>query len=77
MEKKVLMSKVENECILTEMEKINVMGGDTPPLDPSPDEICHDNLNCEANFPCSENQECTGNQSCTGHGVCYDKIICA
>lgn len=31
MEKKVLMSKVENECILTEMEKINVMGGDTPP----------------------------------------------
>ena len=48
-----------------------------PPLDPSPDEICHDNLNCEANFPCSENQECTGNQSCTGHGVCYDKVICA
>ena len=75
MEKDVLLSigQAENLDILSEMEMINIYGGD----EGGPDNgMCNGNGSCTYNGICMSNGTCNYNPSCSSNGGCAANSRC-
>lgn len=62
---KVKSIETSKESILSEMEMINVLGGE--------DKGNGGNGNCSNNVDCSSNGKCSGNTGCHGNKKCFNQ----
>lgn len=69
---KDLKLDLRQDCLLSEMEMISILGGDDKGISEDNGSCtnnsskCINNDTCHNNISCSKNYECNGNRYCTG-----------